>query len=486
MKVYLVREREWPTRLAVWFSILLAGGVLGLLGCSQSHVVEGLDSENEVVEVRDASIDETSDSPGFDSLLEEDELETPDVCQMPCSGVECGFDVVCGVECGECRAAEECVEGTCRPSCGETCQSEGCDCGQVCGLSCGECPHGCLDGCHCNCIPNCDDRLCGADGCGGSCGACGPGEMCLSDGKCGIPSACLASACPPHPGPGVWTVACNGREHCEYVLEGGVPHDVEIWVPAGSFEMGAPDGDWLNADLARPLHSVTFKDGYFIDKFEVTYEQFLRCHEDGGCAVPDGCRGDPQDYCVAFGAYSPFWDVETWSLKPGFELRPVLGQSYVEAQAYCAWASKRLPTEAEWEMAARGPLSHLFPWGAESPECGDMVFSDCDGAVPLDVGSFSKDQSSVGAMDMGGNAMEMVLDEWHEGYNGAPQDGSQWGGGSPIESDWVDRVVRGAPLGDNLDMSGPAAGAAMLYYRLIDAAYLPTEIGFRCVRKPLE
>lgn len=102
-------------------------------------------------------------------------------CVPRCSGKECGDDG-CGGSCGSCGSGA-CDQGICVETCSKTCASEGCACGQVCGESCGTCGalSSCSDGCHCTCVPQCDQKECGDDGCGGTCGTCVGGAPCTAN-----------------------------------------------------------------------------------------------------------------------------------------------------------------------------------------------------------------------------------------------------------------------------------------------------------------
>jgi len=205
----------------------------------------------------------------------------------------------------------------------------------------------------------------------------------------------------------------------------------QVWVPGGVFTMGSEIGSatppsWATNQVAseRPAHEVSISRGYWIDTTEVTVGDFAAFEAAGGyddrslwseagwawrernaaAELPDPCleqAGDEPQVCV------------TW----------------YEAEAYAAWRRGRLPTEAEWELAARGPESRVYPWGDEF----DPTLANLDGGTaPKAVGSYLDGASWVGALDMAGNAMEWVSDWYSTTYYGegvrddptGPADGS--------------------------------------------------------------
>jgi formylglycine-generating enzyme required for sulfatase activity len=168
------------------------------------------------------------------------------------------------------------------------------------------------------------------------------------------------------------------------------PDPSMVLVPAGEFTMGSPTGD---AD-ERPPHQV-YLDSYLIDRHEVTvgqYEAFLQ--QAGGNAPSD------------------------WKTMNQFsnKKRPVSNVDWADAAAYCKWAGKRLPTEAEWEKAARGTDGRLYPWGNEPPTTRHANYgqsgSSNNGAL-APVGSFEEGKSPYGVYDMAGNVWEWVSD-WYD------------------------------------------------------------------------
>jgi formylglycine-generating enzyme required for sulfatase activity len=180
--------------------------------------------------------------------------------------------------------------------------------------------------------------------------------------------------------------------------------DVEmVYVPAGEFLMGSTDDDRVAAYHERPQHTV-YLDAYWIDKHEVTNDQYRQCVEAGACQAPQPCE---------FGKAS-YEDATKGN-------HPVVCVNWYHAQDYAAWVGGRLPTEAEWEKAARGIEGQIYPWGDSPPDCSKAHYSGCGEAAALPVGSRPDGASPYGAMDMAGNVLEWVAD-WYDAdfYVGSP------------------------------------------------------------------
>jgi formylglycine-generating enzyme required for sulfatase activity len=218
-----------------------------------------------------------------------------------------------------------------------------------------------------------------------------------------------------------------------------------VVVPAGSFGMGCPDSQGCAPDEV-PFHQVMLS-GFEIERTEVTQAAYQRCIAAGACTAPQA-NFDP-------------------TATPN---QPVRDVSWLQAQAYCAWLGMRLPTEAEWEKAARGDDMRNFPWGDGSPDCACANFADCGGA-PLDVGARTCGAGPYGALDAAGNVSEWVSD-WYAAdfYSQSPTTDPQG------PADGTMRVARGGSFmsnGDDLHVSRRIVGEPHTAY---DA------FGFRCAR----
>ncbi len=180
-----------------------------------------------------------------------------------------------------------------------------------------------------------------------------------------------------------------------------------VYVPEGEFKMGSEAG----MTDERPLHTV-FLDAFWLDQTEITNEMYGNCVGAGQCEEPNS---------------TVYFD------DPAYANHPAASVSWVDAGNYCAWAGRRLPTEAEWEKAASwDPIANeqrVYPWGNEY-DCTKGNFDDeiqldaslmpdtapnCDGfAHSSPVGSFPEGASAYGALDMGGNVWEWVNDAFIE------------------------------------------------------------------------
>jgi formylglycine-generating enzyme required for sulfatase activity len=191
-----------------------------------------------------------------------------------------------------------------------------------------------------------------------------------------------------------------------------------IYIPAGEFQMGCDSSNPSESclDDEKPLHTV-YLDAYTIDKYEVTnaqYAEFLNAEgnqEEGGVTWLDADASRVRIHESG----------GVWQADAGYEDHPVVTVSWYGARAYCQWQGKHLPTEAEWEKAARGSSdTRVYPWGNEAPDCSRLNYYDstegyCVGDT-MPVGSYPSGASPYGAMDMAGNVWEWVNDWYLSNY----------------------------------------------------------------------
>jgi iron(II)-dependent oxidoreductase len=215
-----------------------------------------------------------------------------------------------------------------------------------------------------------------------------------------------------------------------------------VLVPAGEFWMGSEEGD----DDEKPRHRV-YMDAYYIDKYEVTNALYKRFMDATGRSAP------------------LYWN----DSKFNGARQPVVGVSWDDADAYCKWAGKRLPTEAEWEKAARGTDGRKYPWGAQ----WDSSRANSDESKlgrAKEVGSYPTGVSPYGVHDLAGNVWEWVAD-WYDRnyYERSPE-----------------RNPTGPPAGQNKVLRGGAWLDSPFYlrsaYRVGSSHPHHDYIGFRCAR----
>jgi formylglycine-generating enzyme required for sulfatase activity len=182
-----------------------------------------------------------------------------------------------------------------------------------------------------------------------------------------------------------------------------------VLIPGGTFIMGSDEGD----NDEGPPHQVTVRD-FSIDKTEVTNSHFARFLSDGNGS-----------YYVS--SMKIVKNGKGYRAQPGYENHPVVYVSWYGAKRYCSWAGKRLPTEAEWEKAARGTNGRTYPWG----ERIDSTKANYSNGGTTPVGSYPAGVSPYGVYDMVGNVWEWVADRYRDTYYSSspsydPQ-GPYWG-----------------------------------------------------------
>jgi formylglycine-generating enzyme required for sulfatase activity len=236
----------------------------------------------------------------------------------------------------------------------------------------------------------------------------------------------LLASCIPALAPTLFALSLWSASPASGQQSGGIPDPGEVLrdcpdcgelvvVPIGEFEMGGND-----APYEKPVHKVTIAKPFAIGRREVTFDEWDACVSAGGCKYNPDDRG--------------------W----GRSKRPVIDVSWDDAQAFVSWLSQktakryRLPTEAEWEYAARAGTPTNFSWGrdvgANNANCEDCTAPPARRTVPT--GSFRP--NGFGLYDTSGNVAEWVQDCWNDTYRNAPKDGSAWTTGQCGQ-----RVLRG-------------------------------------------
>lgn len=254
----------------------------------------------------------------------------------------------------------------------------------------------------------------------------------------------------PAPSPTTWSIGSTKVSPIDDM--------VMVFVPAGEFMMGSTRADPYAQANEFPQHAV-YLDSYWIDQTEVTNKQYLKCVQENACNKPD-YRSNTKFYY--------FDNIE-------YQNYPVINVTKNDADAYCAWAGRRLPTEAEWEKAARGDDQRIYPWGnvvslslanyagKEESNLNDTTF----------VGKYPKGASFYGVLDMAGNVWEWVSDAGDPNYYAV----------SPHEN----------PTGPDLGLFYVLRGGSFAVSekdiraasrRWLAETYFSNSIGFRCAADP--
>jgi formylglycine-generating enzyme required for sulfatase activity len=265
------------------------------------------------------------------------------------------------------------------------------------------------------------------------------------------PIVVVVTATPPPPTEPVVVETATEVAPAQVVVAGPQSGDKIKWVD-GSTLVYVPPSEFVmgNDGFDAPIHNVTLE-GYWIQQTKVTNRMYAQCVSVGSCIAPTQELGGP--------VYS----------NPDYANHPVVGITWTQANAFCAWSLGRLPTEAEWEKAARGLNANIYPWGNDEPACDILNFGYCSGRTS-EVDAFLNGASFYGLYDMAGNVFEWVGDWYEEGYytNSAlvnpmgPESGQY-------------RSIRGSSFETDPDQ----ADSAIRHYGA--EAYHSRDLGFRCV-----
>ncbi|MEE9542709.1 MAG: SUMF1/EgtB/PvdO family nonheme iron enzyme [Thermodesulfobacteriota bacterium] len=243
-----------------------------------------------------------------------------------------------------------------------------------------------------------------------------------------------------------------------------------VLIPAGKFFMGSSkdieDDNFFDYGFVQPFYAdaspmiEVHLDAYHIDKYEVTHEAYQKFLIATGRKSPGGWRGS--------------------SYRQGRERRPVGGINWFEATEYCNWMNKRLPTEAEWEKAARGADKREYPWGNDydNTKANVSLVSE-EVRDTVDVDAYPEGKSPYGVYNMVGNVWEWT-DSWYQPYSGAVYESEKFGEN--------DRVVRGNSSNAiahfyNEEHHDIVSQYSKTYFRFpVRPDYHVGDIGFRCVK----
>ncbi len=244
------------------------------------------------------------------------------------------------------------------------------------------------------------------------------------------------------PNPAVTPTTVLGTRAGEERMIGGAPM---VFVPAGDFTMG-------NRDSNAPEH-VVYLDDFWIDKLDTTNALYKKCVDAGKCAPPSNKSSAKRSEYYGNSQFDNF---------------PVIYVSWDDASKFCAWAGKRLPTEAEWEKAARGTDKRTYPWG-NTFDANKLNSAEGGRGDTTVVGFFISGASPYGALDLAGNVWEWVAD-WYDSayYTNSPRNNPV----GPAAGDY--RVLRGGSWSTDEDLTRAA------YRGDYGPGFRFSYVGFRC------
>lgn len=270
-------------------------------------------------------------------------------------------------------------------------------------------------------------------------------EGCPTGLACGVEGLCRE--------PGV-TAACSSILS-DAGSDAGVLSNMEL-IPAGPFMMGSPSG--IGSADEEPLHEVTLL-AYYIDRYEVTNAEWNVCVTGGGCMPPANSSSATRS-----GYYND----------PTYNDYPVIWIDWNQAAAYCNWMNKRLPTEAEWEKAARGSAdARTYPWGEAAPTCTLENDNYCVGDTAAVGATSPGGDSPYTVAELAGNVAEWVADWYAADFYSSCASGCSNPTG-PVNG--TTRVVRGGCWGC------PTIDSRNARRTDFDPLTQRNDVGLRCAR----
>ena len=227
-----------------------------------------------------------------------------------------------------------------------------------------------------------------------------------------------------------------------------------LYVPAGNFLMGSSDLDKLASSDEKPQHTVNL-DAFWIDQADVTNAMYAKCVSAGVCNQPNN---------LSSLTHSSYYG------KHAFDNYPVINVTWNMADTYCKWAGRQLPTEAQWEKAARGMDGRIYPWGNSAPDNTLLNYNSNVGDTTA-VGNYPKGASPYGALDMAGDVWQWMADWYSDTYYQSSPSSNPFG----PDSGQV-RVMRG---GSWLNQLYDLRSASRSRFNPSSSFFV---IGFRCSR----
>jgi formylglycine-generating enzyme required for sulfatase activity len=262
--------------------------------------------------------------------------------------------------------------------------------------------------------------------------------------------------------------------------------DGMVRIPAGAFLRGCSPNDRHCYDNERP-ESFIHLDAFYVDRMEVTVASYRRCVEAGACsdeALDSHAPTTHSDNAPGQGLNDSTSEPAVpdpgcnWP-HPGRAEHPINCLSWHQATAFCAWRKKRLPSEAEWEKAARGRTENIYAWGNEPPSCERAVMHEggagCNAGSTAPVGSRAAGKSPYGVLDLTGNVWEWMADWYQDDFYAHSPDENPTG---PAAGRF--RVVKGGGWSDWVRGEIDSLRISNRYSYAPDLRFV--YVGFRCMR----